>query len=794
MMLRVCRQWIKGLAIALLTIVIVTCGYEPEEPAYVPAPVSPTPPSGTGSASVSPGPAVPQGTVDKWALWTGTTQLRGANIYQRRVIPELDGPEFMGDSYVGPPYSQADLNRLASLGANYVNISHPGLFTENPPFALEPAIQENLDRLLSMIAQADMFAVISFRTGPGRSEFTFFWDEVGDWFDDSYLNDTVWQDQAAQDAWVSMWRHTAERYRDHPVVVGYDLMVEPNANEVGSHALHDPLDIWEPDEFYAQYGGTLYDWNQLYPRITAAIREVDPSTPLLVGGLGYSAVQWLPYLQPTGDPRTVYVVHQYAPTQYTHQWPDSIECTYPGRCDLDWDGDDEPLDRDWLANLMAIVDEFAAGHGVPVAANEFGVVRWVPGGAAFMDDLMDLFEQRGINHALWVWDPAWEPWTEEVNAFNIRHGPEPENHDDASNDLLDVITTYWRRNVVRPSSLGATTTAGTAEPHSGGEPAGPLALADVRSWAYQLQGLSEPGAVDALVASNYDMLVLEPTRTDWSSDDRTFDTRAAVSRLKGSRASDGVHRKLVVAYADIGEAEDWRWYWSWSTKRNCRLGPPADWPDYILGCDPDGWIGNYPVAYWDPAWKDVVLYGRHQTSRPYGDYVSVLDEILRDGFDGIYLDWVEGYEHDAVLAAAEAERRDSSAEMIAFIREIRQYATARQPGFLVIQQNAAALVNGHPELLGVIDAIAQEGIWYSGGATDGWDDRDGYDRQTDPDLTDYYLEHLAHYLDAGVPVFNCEYALVHADAAYANSYAQGLVPYVTRSSLSQLTTTPPPGP
>ena len=42
-----------------------------------------------------------------------------------------------------------------------------------------------------MIAKADMFAVNSFRTGPGRSEFTFSLEEVGDWFDASYLNDQV---------------------------------------------------------------------------------------------------------------------------------------------------------------------------------------------------------------------------------------------------------------------------------------------------------------------------------------------------------------------------------------------------------------------------------------------------------------------------------------------------------------------------------------------------------------------------------------------------------------------------
>jgi len=119
----------------------------------------------------------------------------------------------MGPGPIGPPYVQGDFDRLAAMGANYVNVSHPGLFTEAPPYVLDEAV-----------------------TGPGRSEFTFFWDEAGDWFDASYLNDSVWQDQAAQDGWVAMWHYTADRYRHNPIVVGYDLMVEPNSNEVGGDA------------------------------------------------------------------------------------------------------------------------------------------------------------------------------------------------------------------------------------------------------------------------------------------------------------------------------------------------------------------------------------------------------------------------------------------------------------------------------------------------------------------------------------------------------------------------------
>ena len=388
---------------------------------------------------------------EKWSLWTDGTQLRGANIYQRRLYPELDGSEFMGSGPVGPPYTQVDFDRLAEMGANYVNISHPGLFNERPPYEVDETIQANLDNLLTMITQADLFAVISFRTGPERSEFTFFWDEVGDWFDESYLNDGVWQNQAAQNGWVEMWRYTAKRYRDNHIVVGYDLMVEPNANEVGSHAVDDLLDIWEPDEFYAEYGGTLYDWNQLYPRITEGIRAIDPDTPILIGGMGYSAVAWLPYLQPTGDSRTIYMVHQYEPIQYTHQWWEEPTCPYPSKCDLDWDGRVDPFGQDQLDDYLTIVDDYKDTHNVPVAVNEFGAARWAPGAAAYMADQMEQFEARGMNHALWLWDPAWQPWVEEVNYFNFRLGPDPHNHNDvAQTDLIDVLRENWGRNQIRP--------------------------------------------------------------------------------------------------------------------------------------------------------------------------------------------------------------------------------------------------------------------------------------------------------------------------------------------------------
>lgn len=390
----------------------------------------------------------------KWDLWSsGETTLRGMNIHQRLIYEGWDDPAYYGDGPVGPVFTQEDFDRLSELGANYVDISHPGLYTVDAPFYLDEGSQANLDRLLEMIARADMFAVISFRTGPGRSELTFWGVDPDDEMGQSLLNDSVWEDQAAQDAWVEMWRYTAERYKDNPVVAGYDLMVEPNSNGVF-------FDIWEPPDFYPAYAGTTYDWNRFYPPIAGAIREVDPDTPILVGAMSFSAVAWLPYLEPTNDPRTVYTVHQYAPMDYTHQEPDEqgrLINTYPGRMDLNWDGEPDAFDRSWQESALAPLDEFRQMRGMPVAVNEYGVARYEPGAAEYLSDLIELLEARGLNHALWSWTPAHVLEYGQVQEFEYRLGPDINNlTEEVPNELMDVIRGYWQKNTSRPSRVDFT--------------------------------------------------------------------------------------------------------------------------------------------------------------------------------------------------------------------------------------------------------------------------------------------------------------------------------------------------
>ena len=150
---------------------------------------------------------------------------------------------------------------------------------------------------------------------------------------------------------------------------------------------------------------------------------------------------------------------------------------------------------------------------------------------------------------------------------------------------------------------------------------GPASRLDaVTSWAIQLQGLERAGATDRLARAAVDMLVIDPTRTIRGLE--AFPTRDLVARIRTN--------KLCLAYINVGQAEDYRTYW----RANFRApsGNERGHPSYLVTVDPEGWKGNYPVAFWDTRWQ-AVLWGSPQ---------ALVDMAIADGFDGVYLDWVLG--------------------------------------------------------------------------------------------------------------------------------------------------------
>jgi len=89
-----------------------------------------------------------------------------------------------------------------------------------------------------------------------------------------------------------------------------------------------------------------------------------------------------------------------------------------------------------------------------VHINEFGPMRFEPGAAAYLEDIISLFEARGINYAQWVWGPAWAPFREEPQGFDVRLGTDLDNMAaDTDGPIKDVLVRHWGQNTLRPSTV-----------------------------------------------------------------------------------------------------------------------------------------------------------------------------------------------------------------------------------------------------------------------------------------------------------------------------------------------------
>lgn len=129
--------------------------------------------------------------------------------------------------------------------------------------------------------------------------------------------------------------------------------------------------------------GTPADLNALYRLVVAAIREVDPATPVIVES-GFYATPWtVPCLQPLDDPNTLYSFHMYEP--YAFVWfGNRGKYTYPGMIPVG--ESDEPQMRRWdeaaLDQFLEPVRSWATTHRIPagrILVGEFGAFRESPG-------------------------------------------------------------------------------------------------------------------------------------------------------------------------------------------------------------------------------------------------------------------------------------------------------------------------------------------------------------------------------------------------------------------------------
>ena len=206
------------------------------------------------------------------------------------MIKEAVGPDFAAefwrrfkDNYI----TRKDIEFIASQGANTIRLPfNYKLFTDEDYMGLT-SHQDGFARIDSVVAwcrDAGLYLILDMHDCPGG--------QTGDNIDDGYGYPWLLVSNTSQELFCDIWKRIASRYKDEPVILGYEL-----ANEPIAHYFEDKDSLNELLE-------------PLYKRAVKAIREVDVNHVILLGGARWNS-DFFMFNDWKFDNNIMYTCHRY---------------------------------------------------------------------------------------------------------------------------------------------------------------------------------------------------------------------------------------------------------------------------------------------------------------------------------------------------------------------------------------------------------------------------------------------------------------------------------------------------
>jgi cysteinyl-tRNA synthetase, unknown class len=161
----------------------------------------------------------------------------------------------------------------------------------------------------------------------------------------------------------------------------------------------------------------------------------------------------------------------------------------------------------------------------------------------------------------------------------------------------------------------------------------------VETWVYQLCNYKDD-CLKEVSESAFDLAVIDLSRDGGEG----YFSHEEISAVKKSA-------KIVLAYFEIAAIEEYRPEWK-IVPNELKAGPVNSWPK------------EQYVKFWDERWWPIVK-GR-------------IDQALKAGFDGAYLDMITSYEEIPDQTFSLEERAHKMVELIC---RISAYAKAKKPNF-----------------------------------------------------------------------------------------------------------------
>ncbi len=203
-----------------------------------------------------------------------------------KIVEDLTSPEFSQNfwkEFRKNFITEADIKRIKELGFNSVRpaLNARVFMTEGDTAVF---IEENfalLDSLVEWCEKHQLYVILDMHGAPGG--------QTGQNIDDSPNNEPeLFMNPIFEHRLTRLWMKLVERYKDNPVVAGYDLLNEPLPENTGAAEKYKHLLV------------------PMYKRLTEQIRTIDQKHMIILEGYNWSN-NWSEFTEVFDDN----VVHQF---------------------------------------------------------------------------------------------------------------------------------------------------------------------------------------------------------------------------------------------------------------------------------------------------------------------------------------------------------------------------------------------------------------------------------------------------------------------------------------------------
>ena len=163
--------------------------------------------------------------------------------------------------------------------------------------------------------------------------------QTGDNIDDSYGYPWLFVHKESQLQIIKIWESIAKRYKDEPLILGYDLMNEPIAHYFEEENLGEKV---EP----------------LYKRIVEAIRRIDEDHIILLGGARWNT-GFTVFSEPFDD-KLIYEFHKYWMPPEQKEIQDFLDFRDKYNVPI-YMGESGENDDEWVQKFRELLDEHSIG-------------------------------------------------------------------------------------------------------------------------------------------------------------------------------------------------------------------------------------------------------------------------------------------------------------------------------------------------------------------------------------------------------------------------------------------------